>query len=237
MQMFGSVIKEYYKNDDRKVVSVAIMPCTAKKFEAARDEFKIDGIPNIDYVLTTRELIHMVMESGILFNEVEEEAVDMPFGISSGAGVIFGVTGGVTEAVVRRVSEEKTNASLKNIAFKGVRGLKGVKEFILPVGENKVRIAIVSGLKNADTLIKKIQSGEVEYDFIEVMACPNGCISGAGQPHAKATLQEQRMEGLYEADRMSTVKRSEENPLMDSIYDKVIKGKEHEMLHVHYHSK
>lgn len=234
MQMFSGILKEYYKQSKRRIVSVAIMPCTAKKFEAQRDEFKENGVPNVDYVITTQELIQMIKESGIIFSEVEPEAVDMPFGVSSGAGVIFGVTGGVTEAVIRRVIDDKSTPTLRAIAFTGVRGMEGVKELSVNALGREIRIAVVSGLRNADNLIKKMQSGEAHYDFIEVMACPGGCVCGAGQPFAKAEGKAKRGAGLYEADRMSSIKRAEENPLMMSLYSGLLKGKVHELLHVKY---
>jgi NADH-quinone oxidoreductase subunit G len=234
MQMFSAVLKEHYKNSNRRIVTVAVMPCTAKKFEAQREEFKIDDIPYTDYVITTQELIQMIRESGIIFSEIEPEAVDMPFGASSGAGVIFGVTGGVTEAVIRRVLDDKSTTTLRAIAFNGVRGMEGVKETSITVNNLELKIAVVSGLKNADNIIKKIQAGEAHYDFIEVMACPGGCICGAGQPFVKAEGKLKRGAGLYEADRLSSIKRSEENPVMMSLYSGLLKGKVHKLLHVHY---
>lgn len=237
MEMFGSVLKEYYKGSNKKVVVVAIMPCTAKKFEAQRDEFKENGIPYIDYVITTQELIQMIKESGIVFSEMEPEAVDMPFGMSSGAGVIFGVTGGVTEAVIRRVSEDKSIPALRSLAFNGVRGMEGLKETSINLGDREIKIAVVSGLKNADDLIKRIHAGEVHYDFVEVMACPGGCISGAGQPFAMADGKLKRSSGLYEADRMSSIKHSEQNPIMASLYSGLLKDKVHKLLHVKYEIK
>lgn len=237
MEMFGAVLKEHYSHSRRKVIVVAVMPCTAKKEEAARDELKRDGIPDVDYVLTTRELIQMVKESGIVFNELEPEAVDMPFGVSSGAGVIFGVTGGVTEAVIRRLADDKSTTSLRSIAFNGVRGMAGVKEAEIPFGENYLKVAIVSGLKNAEDLIIAMKSGEKHYDFVEVMACPAGCVGGAGQPFARNEEKAIRGKGLYEADRLSSIKRSEENPLIMSLYSGVLKGKVHQLLHVDYIGK
>lgn len=237
MQMFASVLKEHLKHSSRRVVMVAIMPCTAKKLEAARDEFKQDGIPNVDYVITTQELIQMIRESGIVFSEIEPESVNMPFGVTSGAGVIFGVTGGVTEAVVRRIADDKSTTLLRALAYSGVRGLDGVKEAVVPYGDKELRIAVVSGLKNADTLVRKIRAGEVHYDFVEVMACPGGCISGAGQPFTLLDGKQKRSAGLYEADRMSNIKRSEENPVIMSLYSGLLKGRVHEMLHVHYTGK
>lgn len=236
MEMFASVIREQNSTSSRKAVHIAVMPCTAKKFEAARDEFKLDGTPNVDYVITTQELIQMIKESGIIFADLEPEAVDMPFGTMTGAGVIFGVTGGVTEAVLRRVSSDKSKTSLMSIAYKGVRGMEGVKETSIQFGEKEVKIAIVSGLKNASDLIERIKSGE-HYDFVEVMACPGGCVSGAGQPFAVALAKDNRGKGLYSADKLCNIKRSEENPLMMSLYNGILKGRVHELLHVNYSSK
>lgn len=233
MQMFASVIREQYKSSRKRIVSVAVMPCTAKKFEAARDEFKVNGVPNVDYVITTQELIQMIKEAGILFDKIEPESIDMPFGFISGAGVIFGVTGGVTEAVIRRVSTDKSISSLRSLAFSGVRGLEGVKELEIEYGASKLKIAVVSGLKNADNLIKAIKNG-AHYDLVEVMACPGGCISGAGQPFTDYEGKLQRSDNLYEADRMCSNKRSEENPLMMSLYSGILKRRVHEMLHVDY---
>ncbi|WP_291572050.1 [FeFe] hydrogenase, group A [Clostridium sp. UBA4548] len=234
MQMFSSVLKEHYKHSSKKVVVVAIMPCTAKKFEAQRNEFKEDGVPYVDYVITTQELIQMIKESGIIFSEVEPEAVDMPFGVSSGAGVIFGVTGGVTEAVIRRVMDDKSTPTLRSIAFNGVRGMEGLKEASITVEGRELKIAVVSGLKNAEDLVQKIKAGEAHYDFVEVMACPGGCVSGAGQPFTMNEGKAKRGAGLYEADRMSSIKRSEENPVMISLYSGLLKGRVHDLLHVHY---
>ncbi len=238
MQMFGAVIKEYYRKQDRKegkeTVSVAIMPCTAKKFEASRDEFKKDGIPYVDYVLTSEEVIGMLKEIGIRFDRLAPEAFDMPFSIYSGAGVIFGATGGVTEAAVRRVVADKSPKALKEIEFIGVRGMEGMKVCELALGERTVRIGIVSGLGNADDLIQKIESGEEHFDFVEVMACLGGCVAGAGQPFARSTEKRMRAEGLYKDDKALQIKRSEENPLVDTLYKDLLKNREHELLHVNY---
>ena len=236
MQMFSSVIKAEYANSSRRVVCVAIMPCTAKKFECAREEFMHDGVPETDYVITTQELIQMIHKAGIVFDELEPEAVDPEFSTSTGAGVIFGVTGGVTEAVLRRLSTDKSNKALMSIAFNDVRGMKGVKETTIPYGDKEVRIAIVSGLKNAESVIQALKNGE-HFDFIEVMACPGGCVAGGGQPFGTNATKEVRGKALYSADKMLSIKRSEENPLMLSLYDGVLKGRVHELLHVHYNHK
>lgn len=236
MEMFAAVLKEHYKEDDKRLVSVAIMPCSAKKFEADREEFKRDGIPDVDYVVTTQELINMINESGIAFSELEPEALDRPFQSCSGAGVIFGVTGGVTEAVLRKVLSDTPVPALRALAFEGVRGMEGVKETTITALDREIKIAIVSGLKNADNVIKKIKAGEAHYDFIEVMACPGGCIAGAGQPFAKGDEKKERSVRLYKVDKMKSISRSDDNPLMDSLYSGVLKGRAHELLHVHYNS-
>ncbi len=235
MQMFASVINEQYKDCGKRLVSVAIMPCTAKKAEAARKEFKTaDGKQMVDYVITTQELIRMIKESGIVFADIEPEAVDMPFGTISGAGVIFGVTGGVTEAVIRYAVNDP--AGLKTLAYEGPRGLDGIKEFSVMLGDKPLRIAVVSGLKNAEEIISRIKNGE-HYDLIEVMACPNGCINGAGQPPTNSEGKQKRSKTLYKEDKMSVLKRSQDNPLMNEFYSGVLKGKVHELLHVDYVKK
>ena len=236
MQMFSSVIKAHYASSSRRVVSVAVMPCTAKKFECARDEFKHDGIPDTDYVITSQELIQMIHKAGLVFYELEPEAFDSAFSTCTGAGVIFGVTGGVTEAVLRRISTDKSAQALRSIAFNEVRGMKGVKETTVPFGDKEVRIAIVSGLKNAENIIKAIENGE-HYDFVEVMACPGGCVAGGGQPFGTLATKMNRGKALYSADKMLSIKRSEENPLMLNLYNGVLKGRVHELLHVHYSKK
>jgi NADH-quinone oxidoreductase subunit G len=233
MEMLASIVKDQSSTSSRRHVHIAVMPCTAKKYEAAREEFKVDGIPNVDYVITTQELIQMIHESGIIFTEMEPEAVDMPFGTMTGAGVIFGVTGGVTEAVLRRLSSDKSKAALASIAYQGVRGMKGLKETTVMYGGKEVKIAIVSGLKNASDLIEKIKAGE-HYDFVEVMACPGGCVCGAGQPFVETRVRENRGKGLYAADRLCSIKYAEENPLMTPLYHGILKGRVHELLHVDY---
>jgi NADH-quinone oxidoreductase subunit G len=178
----------------------------------------------------------MINESGIAFSELEPEALDRPFQSSSGSGVIFGVTGGVTEAVLRKVLSDTPVPALRALAFEGVRGMEGVKEATITALDREIKIAIVSGLKNADNIIKKIKAGEAHYDFIEVMACPGGCIAGAGQPFAKADEKYNRSVRLYKVDKMKSISRSDDNPLMDSLYSGVLKGRAHELLHVHYNN-
>ena len=236
MQMLASILKDQSAQSSRKPFHVAIMPCTAKKFEAARPEFTKDGEPIVDVVLTTQELIRMIKESGIMFNELEPEAVNMPFATVSGAGVIFGVTGGVTEAVLRRVSSSKSRTALNMIEKAGQRGSEGIRELEVPYGEAVLHIAVASGLGNAEKVIERMKNGE-HFDFIEIMACPGGCVCGGGQPFATVQDQKERGKGLYEADRQLSIRRSEENPLMTSVYHDIIKGKVHELPHVHYTHK
>lgn len=234
MEMFGVVVKEYFKKkdkeDNKETISVAVMPCTAKKAEADREEFIRNGIKDVDYVLTTSEICSMINESGIKFNEIEAESLDMPFSLHSGAGVIFGVTGGVTEAVIRTIAEDKSQKALKEIEFLGIRGMDGIKVCETEINERKFRIAVVSGLENAEKIIKLIESGEEHFDFVEVMACPGGCVSGAGQPFGFKAEKLERAKGLYKTDKVAQIKRSAENPMMNTIYNDILKGNCH-LLH------
>lgn len=235
-QMFGAVVREYYKDPEKsggkRIVSVSIMPCTAKKEEILRPESTTNGKQDIDYVLTTTELIGMIRKAGIRFENLEIEATDMPFGIGSGAGVIFGVTGGVTEAVLRRLREGHNRVEMEKIKFSGVRGEEGLKEVEFDYNGRTIRAAVVSGLGNANNLMKRIQKGEVQYDFVEVMACRRGCIMGGGQPvPVDPESRIARSKGIYDTDINTQIKKSNENPLVQSLYDGLLKGKTHELLH------
>lgn len=235
-QMFGAVVREYYKDPEKsggkRIVSVSIMPCTAKKEEILRPESSTNGKQDIDYVLTTTELIGMIRKAGIRFENLEIEATDMPFGIGSGAGVIFGVTGGVTEAVLRRLREGHNRVEMEKIKFSGVRGEEGLKEVEFDYNGRTIRAAVVSGLGNANNLMKRIQKGEVQYDFVEVMACRRGCIMGGGQPvPVDPASRIARSKGIYDTDINTQIKKSNENPLVQSLYDGLLKGKTHELLH------
>lgn len=235
-QMFGAVVREYYKDPEKsggkRIVSVSIMPCTAKKEEILRPESTTNGKQDIDYVLTTTELISMIRKAGIRFENLEIEATDMPFGIGSGAGVIFGVTGGVTEAVLRRLREGHNRVEMEKIKFSGVRGEEGLKEVEFDYNGRTIRAAVVSGLGNANSLMKRIQKGEVQYDFVEVMACRRGCIMGGGQPvPVDPESRIARSKGIYDTDINTQIKKSNENPLVQSLYDGLLKGKTHELLH------
>ena len=234
MQMFGAVLKEKAKRDNvgKKIRNVAIMPCTAKKYEVQRDEFMIDGERTVDLSITTQELANMIREVGIDFRNLQPEAVSKPLGLGSGAGIIFGVTGGVTEAVLRNIIDPD-RSGLEEIAFTGVRGFDGVKEVTVPYGEDReVSIAIVSGLKNTENLIQAIKAGEVHYDFVEVMACLGGCIAGAGQPFVAGRARPARAEGIYSADKMSSIRKSQSNPFTEALYDDLLAGDNaHRLLH------
>ncbi len=238
MQMFSPLIKAYYSertpNGPRETVVVAIMPCTAKKIEAARDEFKTNGIPDTNYVLTTTELIQMIVEAGIDFDTLEDFAPGMPLGLGSGAGVIFGTTGGVAEAVIRFCMDEKRYSTLDKIEMCGVRGFEDIKEATVQLGDQEIKIAVVHGLKDAKKLIKQIRAGERFYHLIEVMSCKGGCVGGAGQPNATTAQKKVRAAGLYNADNMTGIKRSEENPVVDYLYSNLVKDRAHEWFHVHY---
>lgn len=240
-QMFGTVIKEYFKpidaGDGKETVVVSVMPCTAKKAEAAREEFEEDNIRDVDIVITTEELAKLINETGIIFDQLDEESFDMPFGLASGSGVIFGTTGGVTEAVVTRLLEDKPTHQSKDVLFQDVRGLSNVKEASLDVGDNQVNIAVVHGLKNAEKLIEQIKSGEKAYHLIEVMACPGGCVAGGGQPvPVNKVVRQERASGLYSLDRTSHIKSSEENPLIVDLFEGLLKGKR-DILHVRKKAK
>ena len=232
MEMLGALIRQQFKDED--VYSVAIMPCTAKKFEAQRPELEKDGKRLIDLVLTTDELARLIKAAGIDFKNLPDSEPDSPLGEYTGAGVIFGVTGGVTEAVIRRVLDDASPDALKTIAECGVRGLDGIKAFTVTAGELSIRIAVANGLANADRLIEKVESGEEQFDFIEVMACPNGCIGGGGQPPASNARKRERVEAIFKADEDCALKIPQQNPALGYIYDELLKGRAHELLHIHY---
>ena len=234
--MFSAVIKDYYRDPansgGKKTFVVSIMPCTAKKMEAIRPNSFTKGEQDTDVVLTTTELTRMIKNFGIAFDKIEPEACDMPFGLSSGGGVIFGVTGGVTEAVLRRLADDHNAATLNAIAACGIRGDEGIKEATIPYNGMDVKICVVSGLANARKVMEQVQSGEKEFHLIEVMACRRGCIMGGGQPiPAGPRHKAARAQGLYKADKDRILRKSDENPLMDVFYNGYFKGKAHELLH------
>lgn len=243
-EMFGAVIKSYYaeKNnlDPKDIVVVSIMPCVAKKYEAARPELGVD-YSDVDYVLTTREFAKMIKEAGLRLDLLEEEEFDNPLGSSTGAGSIFGTTGGVLEAALRTVSAwVEGNDETAQLDFNAVRGLAGIKEATLTIGGKQVKVAAASGLGNTRKLLEMIENEESSYDIIEIMACPSGCIAGGGQPyhHGDRSIIKKRMEGLYSIDEKKTIRRSHLNPDIIRIYDEYFEKpgsqRAHELLHTSY---
>lgn len=246
-EMFGAVAKTYLCeklniNPDDMVV-VSIMPCVAKKFESARPELENEGHSDVDIVITTRELGAMIKEAGIAFTELEDEEFDDPMGESTGAGSIFGATGGVIEATVRTAYEWITGKELEKLEFKALRGLEGIKETSVKVGDRDVRIAVANGLGNTRRLLNKIRSGEEKFDAIEVMACPGGCIGGGGQPfhHGDISVLTRRAEGIYSVDKSKKIRKSHENPKVKQLYSEylgeIAGPRAHELLHTHYEAK
>lgn len=241
-EMFGALLKEEARmnaakereegREPGKTMVISIMPCTAKKAEITRPEHFTDGEQNVDYVLTTTEITRMIQEAGIDLAQVQPEALDMPFGLSSGAGAIFGVTGGVTEAVLRRLINSSRAEDLEEISFSGIRGVDGIKEAKVNLNGREVKIAVVNGLHCAEDLLDKMKAGEVHYDFVEVMACKRGCIAGGGQPvPIGPRTKKARLEGIYKIDSMAQIKLSNENPIITEVYAGILKGKEHKLLH------
>lgn len=245
-EMFGALAKTYYaekigkKPEDIFVVSV--MPCTAKKFEIERPEMTSSGFKDVDVVLTTRELGRMIREAGIDFANLEDGEFDPALGISTGAGAIFGATGGVMEAALRTVYEVVTGETLKKLDFEDVRGLEGVKEAEVDMKGTKVRVAVANGLGNARKLLDAIKDGTGKWDFVEIMACPGGCIGGGGQPvPTNAETKRARMKAIYEVDADMPLRKSHENPAVQQLYKeflgKPLGEKSHHLLHTHYTSR
>lgn len=245
-QMFGAVARRTLPKQlnvaPENLVVVSIMPCTAKKYEAKLSKFARDGRPDVDHVLTTQELARMIKEAGLRFEQLEPRSLDMPLGFKTGAGVIFGTTGGVTEAVLRCAVEKLRGVKLDSVEFEEVRGQKGRRQATVSVGTTRLRLAVVHGLANARKLAEQIRAGQCEYDLVEVMACPGGCVGGAGQPVTKdVEVRWQRAKGLYEADRMLQLHKSQDNHLVAECYQREL-GEiggptAHELLHTKYHSR
>ena len=246
-QMFGSLAKEILperlgvKAED--IVVVSIMPCTAKKFEAGQSKFKTNGVRDVDHVITTQELGRMIEESGLRFNKLEPESLDMPFGFKTGAGVIFGASGGVTEAVLRYAVEKVSGVKLDSVDFKAVRGEDGLREATVCVNGIELKLAVVHGLANARKVAELVKAGKADYDLIEVMTCPGGCIGGAGQPVAKdrADAKRLRAKGLYDSDKMLEFHKSQDNHMVSECYAKHLGDvggkKAHHLLHTNYRSR
>lgn len=242
-QIFGALVKTYYAEQSglapADIVSVSIMPCTAKKAEAARPEMCDSGCRDVDYVLTTQELAAMIREAGIDFASLPEEEYDHPMGISTGAGVIFGSTGGVMEAALRTVYETVTGCALAQVELREVRGLEGIREAEVDLQGTKVRVAVAHSLRNARALLERVKRGEADYHFIEIMACPGGCLGGGGQPRSKlADFRQRRMEALYTCDETSVLRKSHENPAVQELYatwlGAPLSEKAHHLLHTKY---
>ena len=248
--MYGAMMKTYYaeKNgiDPKDLFVVSVMPCTAKKFEIGRDDMSAagEGIPDIDVSLTTRELAAMIKRAGIRFRDLPDEQFDPAFGIASGAGHIFGATGGVMEAALRTVAEIVTGKPMENVEFHEVRGLKDIREAEYDLAGTKVRVAVTSGLENAKKLLDMVKSGEKQYHFIEVMACPGGCVNGGGQPHQSGDvrnftdLRAERAKALYSEDAGMSLRKSHENPVVKELYETYLEKpgshKAYEILHTSY---
>ncbi|MBQ3470905.1 MAG: (2Fe-2S)-binding protein, partial [Clostridia bacterium] len=227
-QMFGAITKTYYAEkmgiDPKNIVCVSVMPCTAKKFEIGRDDQDAAGVPDVDISITTRELARLINKCGIDFTILPDEGFDDPLGESTGAGVIFGATGGVMEAALRTAVETLTGEELKNLDFKEVRGTEGIKEATYKVGDLDVKVAVASGLNNARVILDKIRAGEADYQFVEIMCCEGGCVNGGGQPQVHADVRNfvdvkaLRAKALYSNDAAKTLRKSHENPSIKKVY-------------------
>ena len=247
-QMFGATMKTYYAKkmgiDPKDMVVVGVMPCTAKKFETKRPNQAASGYPDVDIAITTRELARMIESAGIFFKHLPDEEFDNPFGESTGAATIFGTTGGVMEAALRTAVETLTGKELENVDFKEVRGMKEVKEAEYDVDGTKIKVAVASGTKNAKVILDKIKDGTADYQFIEIMGCPGGCINGGGQPIQHAVvrnfvdLKARRAQALYDADAKKTKRKSHENETIKQMYAEFLgepgSHKAHEILHTSY---
>lgn len=245
--MFGTIAKTYYaeKNniDPDNIVIVSVMPCIAKKAEAKRPELTKDNHNNVDIVVTTRELGEMIHEAGINFSNLSEGEFDQPLGETTGASVIFGTTGGVIEAAVRTAYEWMTGEELKEVDFNQLRGIEGLREGTVQIGDKTLRIGIANGLGNARKLLESIRDGKEEYDAIEIMACPGGCIGGGGQPyhHGNDEIVKKRQKAIYQEDKNKTLRKSHENPQILKLYKEYLGepyGKlAHKLLHTHYEER
>ena len=247
-QMMGAIIKTYYAEkmglDVNKLYVVSVMPCTAKKFEITRDDQNAAGVPDNDASLTTRELADMIRRAGINFNALPDEKFDDVLGDGSGAAVIFGATGGVMEAALRTAAEWLTKKPLENVEFTEVRGVEGIKEATYDLAGLKVKVAVASGTKNAKAIMEKIQKGEADYHFVEIMCCPGGCVNGGGQPHVPASVKNftdvraVRAKALYGQDAAMKLRKSHESPIVKALYDEYFgeygSHKAHEVLHTTY---
>ena len=247
-QMFGALVKTYFAEkegiDPSKIYMVSVMPCVAKKFERQRSEMQVDGLDDVDNVITTRELARMIKQANIEFAELEDSEFDDPMGEATGAAAIFGTTGGVMEAALRTAQDVLTGEDLPKIDFEDVRGGKGIKRATVNVAGKDIKVVAASGLANAQKIMEEIKSGNADYQFVEIMACPGGCIMGGGQPIKSSKVRREvdvrklRADALYSIDEKSTIRKSHENPAVKKIYEEFLEKpgshKAHKLLHTHY---
>ena len=247
-QMFGAIIKSYYAKkvgiDPEKIYTVSVMPCIAKKFERQRPEMQVDGLYDVDNVITTRELSRMIKQANIEFEKLEDSEFDNPMGEATGAGAIFGTTGGVMEAALRTAQDTLTGKSLDKIEFKQVRGGKGIKKATIEIAGKPIKVVAASGLENARIILDEIKSGKADYQFVEIMACPGGCIMGGGQPiksskiRSEVDIRKLRADSIYSIDEKSTIRKSHENPILKKIYEEYLEKpgsyRAEKLLHTNY---
>lgn len=246
-QMFGAIAKSYFADkievDRKDMVVISIMPCLAKKYECQREEFSVDGNPDVDYSISTRELAHLIKQANMDLNKLEEDDFDAPMGESSGAGVIFGATGGVIEAATRTAYELQTGKTLEKVDFEQLRGMDGIRSATVDFDGLDIHIGIAHGLGNARKLLDEVKAGKSKYHAIEVMACPGGCIGGGGQPlhHGDSSILQARTKAIYKEDELKVIRKSHENPYIVKLYDEFLgeplSEKAHELLHTHYFNK
>ena len=247
-EMFGSILKSYYAKkmgiDPEKMYVVSVMPCIAKKFEKVREELKNDGLANVDSVITTRELARMIKQAHIDLSLLEDSEFDNPIGEATGAGAIFGTTGGVMEAALRTAYEKVTGEELKKLEFEEVRGKEGIKKSTIKMGEKEIKVAVAHGLANAQKILEEIKNGNADYQFVEIMACPGGCVMGGGQPIVSSKkrndidVRKARASALYKIDEQSKIRKSHENPYLKEIYEEFLETpgsyRAHKYLHTTY---
>ena len=250
-EMFGALIKTYYANkegiDPKKIYVVSVMPCIAKKFERQRNEMQNNGMYDVDAVLTTRELARMIKQANLEFTKLEDTNFDLPMGEATGAGAIFGTTGGVMEAALRTAQDTITGKDLDKIDFKDVRGGEGIKKATVTIAENEIKVVAASGLKNAQEILEEIKNGTADYQFVEIMACPGGCVMGGGQPiksskiRREVDVRKKRADALYSIDEKSVIRKSHENPVIKKIYKDFLEKPgshiAHELLHTTYQKR
>ena len=250
-QMFGALIKSYYANkmgiNPEKIYTVSVMPCIAKKFERQRPEMQNDGLWDVDNVITTRELSRMIKQANIEFTKLEDSEFDAPMGEATGAGAIFGTTGGVMEAALRTAQDTLTGKSLDKIEFEQVRGGKGIKKATIEIAGKPIKVVAASGLSNARKILDEIKSGKADYQFVEIMACPGGCIMGGGQPikssktRSEVDVRKLRADSIYSIDEKSTIRKSHENPVLKKIYEEYLEEpgsyRAEKLLHTNYRKR